>query len=732
MRNHGDTRGMALLLSLILLLIATAYGVYLIRDSLLRSEVSLQGIQRSDLHHQALDRFYSLRMQMVEWINNTQATMPLSHGSTNDCDHENQTCGANWYANISDVALATRVFFEQQIRPLAQAAGESFDLTSTANGISFVSNWKDLGKSRMRYRLTPSQRAIRSEDDDFGPSLIMTYDYEIEAENRESLDQAAIFARETGRLDLRVRMSPSFTQWGMIVDRRQLSQTGGTDYLYGNYSHNGVTRPAEFLSGRVFYGQQFSAIGDVRIEGTVVSEAAGPYLDDAPGYSGEPIYENWRQITSSAQDPVNHFPSSISNIQRLAAGDNDLRMPGDPVPAHDLRTVEDTQLIHWLGQGWEGSESIPGSAPDEGHDGLLDDGIYIPTIDPGGLKAARAGIYVKGNLSMLRLRVLRPVDLTASNIGSDLGPVTAFLQGNSNCSLQLLSLTHSAAGVGEKRIYMTRPECPIGERSLVITNQGSNAFESDIGLSINGQIYVDGSIAAMGTQNFSGPSSRSGAAIARNRQFNIGASGQITLDNDLQYEDARYVQSDQDPETQDTVIASNPWDMNPLDSSHPANVEPRIPFDSTTLLGISSKQNILLAATEDPSQLRNFNLHAVIYAGMDDDSCVINSRRGCGFGWPDPRWAPGNDNRNGHTADLGQLRVLGSITQRRVRSISYFNQGSHTFRGFVRSYHWDQRAKRLRLLGFPSSNAAIVDAIAIPTRSVEVGGSGDVARRDSN
>lgn len=525
---------------------------------------------------------------------------------------------------------------------------------------AFHEDWKNLDSAsdhimQARYKIIPLPPDIQT------GSFYQTqlkYEYVIDVRGYGEQHFSEVASSETGVITVNLRQAP-FSSYS-IFRSKHTNQDG---------------LPLYFAHGNTVDEFQEVHNGAIHINGE-------------PHFYGHPLFlglfssstpkEDWVQNSSSDYDccaqfeagyldniPSIDMPTQLANLERLASGDP------DPTAATNDDPVSEDELVDFL-QDYAGG-SLSGSE--------LPPGVYVP-IDPV-LEQPTGGVFVEGD-ARVKMNVVEgqgPNDIP-SQYWSELSPQ------DQDCRYQKIHIQSMDDSTASRDIFVGDDPCEV---TYVFEPSSSSAEKLD--RRINGNIHVRGKIDELGGE------SRFRPAVAKDFGFNISAQGSVRIINDLQYEDAHYLQLDEDNKPTETIVAT-PWGELENSGYDPtsADIAPWISDDSKTVLGIvSTHSNVLLYHSDEQTAPEDLNVHAAIFAGNSAShnsatglGCGSGSDAGCGFGYEG--WDESNQ---------GTFKLLGSISEHTSQTI-----GSITYNtGYSRRFTFDQRFDHdLTPPGYPLSD----------------------------
>jgi hypothetical protein len=567
---------------------------------------------------------------------------------------------SNTYATNASTAM---MFLKHAIEQ--QAMNDNGSKSSTHEfynfDTAFPTEWTDPDETDdeyFQYKFTITARTPTTQTSPFNQAEF-EYFYHFEARGYGKMTYSQSAAQESGYFSLVLSTAP-FSHYALF--RSQNSNASGMILVFAGGDSAAEIQdvyegPVHSNSRPFFYGHPnfldtFSSIvsKDEWWQGT------------GSGYSGEANFEGAKQGLVAEIE----LPTQMGNAIRLAAG--------DPSSSAATTTSSPTasDLASWMSQHALGS--LSGNS--------LPQGVYIP-IDNQGSKLPTGGIYVEGDA-----RIQMNVVQGASDFNTEYW--NNMTSSQKSCRFQKMEIEPMNVAVTPRDVFIGGAGC---DQTLIFNPSSPSSAPIVLNGRPTGSVYLNGNLDEIGGE------SRTRPAIMTDFQFNIVAKGDIRIRNDIQYEDAQYVQLNPDGSKADVIVA-RPTGAYAGSGIEPttANLAAVIDPESTTVLGLVSTHRSIYVHQDAPS---NINIHAAIYAGNSnafDSSTGLGcgsaeaTKKGCGFGYE--LWDT--------SSNMGTIKLFGSLTEYRGQTLG---RTTSPATGYSRRFTYDNRfLEDLVPLGFPISN----------------------------
>ncbi|PIR22180.1 MAG: hypothetical protein COV44_09180 [Deltaproteobacteria bacterium CG11_big_fil_rev_8_21_14_0_20_45_16] len=542
---------------------------------------------------------------------------------------------------------------------------------------AFPSEWMDPDDTdsnylQVKYTINALKPVV-----EISPQLIR-FEYEFIVQTRAWGSEKFSTSEQTDGLVvvLTVRGAP-FSQWALFLDSMYNQGAGILTFAGGDSSSQAqevYLGPVHVNGIPFFYGSP--VFNEIFRSGADYGDWA--FLTGTD-YTGTPDF------VSGYQDnyPEVSLPTDIFNTTRLAAGDT------SNTAATDNTAVTNSNLRDWL-HYYAGGTMTANSDP-------LPAGIYVPYDDPSDLRPT-GGIFVEGD-AVVELDVVRGSEDFNS---TQWAGIDSEHQG---CRFQKIAIDHLTTGVDSSDVYIgTKDSCDI-----TYVFNGVSGTPTILNSRLNGVVHVEGAI-----DELSGIS-RNQAAIARDFAMNIAAQGDIRIRNDIQYEDAQYVEVQGDGTLGSTVVADPTGEVGGSGIAQTdTNVGAIIDEESKTVLGIMSIKRNVLVHLDAPADM---NVHAAIFAGNSEyyDAVTgygcgenVANKSGCGFGYE------GWNSEEGK----GHLKLLGGISEYKSQTLGVLSTPQ---KGYSSRYVYDTRLQsRISPPAFPVSDQPQIYSAVYPLRTLRV------------
>jgi hypothetical protein len=502
---------------------------------------------------------------------------------------------------------------------------------------AFPTKWSPTQIDKQNYEIKYRFLAKPLQYDSSSSSLKFDYHYKVQLRKTQKSSALQTKSHKSGFISISLR-GAAFSSW-LLFQSETRSPRGNNFYYVGGDKNT---------SRDVFYGPVHS--------------------NARPNFYGSPVFYDrfssgvkskiWNMVKSASDNQQPDFKSEV-----LDGRDYFIQMPQQlRYLANQAIGNENMEIAHHSHGTLEKQNHIPA-------------GVYIPVHDSDS-KRMSAGVYVSGDAE-IQMNVAQKASELASKQRKEIHPE------HQNCKFQVIEIKSIAKRETSKTILTSPEDC---ETTYVISTQGEEPTKILKG-KFNGHLFVEGSIQKLGGLKRNSPS------IAKDFALTIAAAKSIYINNDLQYEDAVYVEANKDNTPSTSLAATVYGEMNNsgLKNTDP-QVIPQISTSSKTVLGLVSLYRNVMVHKDAP---QNLNIHAAIYAGNSqrynptvDRGCGTNYA-GCGFGAVFSK------------ENKGKLKLLGSIAEHRPQRIG---QPQHN-RGYQRSYTYDSRFKqRIAPPGYVISN----------------------------
>lgn len=673
-QDRQNTRGSSLLLVVMLIATVLVLTIGFLKRSSIISQLVTMSFDRMDANYQMEAALETSKHSFDQAIDSIELTGKLGYFNTTtpgwsseDFTSISQAYGQNTAGGLrflKDLVVSEALRADNTLDPNHPYRNfdQAFPTTWFAPSISNAPGTQ----ARYSFRsLTPSIR-INATNQIFN-TINFDYEYRIEARALGRKEASEIRAEESGLLTIRLAGAP-FSEWAVFRDQTA-SQTGADLYFAGGQIE-------EVFNGKVHTNSRPNFLGHPRFKGLFTSsrpESDWNYRTDS-GYGGSPYFDGGKNVVASVA-----MPSVIFNTARLAAGDTN---PNAAINTDEPSTAELVGFLrnHALGQISGNPTSVSA-------------GVYIPT-DSSPSHFPTGGIYVQGDARIAMDVVRDQAAFSNPYQYQHLNP------SDQHCKFQKIQIDSLTSGVPTRDIYIGEGACNV---TYIFNADDSASSPTVLPSRLNGNLHVNGSIDQLGG------ASRTRPAVAQDFGLTISATKDVRIYNDLQYEDAEYLQLDNQNQPTGEPVATPSGELNHSGYNPTSpNMAARISEDSKTLLGIISIKRNVIIHNDAPA---NLNLHASVYAGnasaYDSSTgygCGTTSA-GCGFGYE------GYENVTGK----GNLKLLGSVSEYRSQTVG---RALREPTGYARRYFYDTRLlQKLSPPGFPVSSRVQVYILKRPFKS---------------